>query len=196
MRTLGSNVFVLLLAGLALSPTGCTVALWNSPTTSFCEPAPDPNLALFEAGPHSDILVEYSAISDKHDNVLRLAYFSNANQKRIAAGKSPHFTSPKRSLKMQAIPIAGLQPISHPLALTNSYATVTTNRQAFTLFRPGCQPENYALPFYRDDYSTLRRVALTPVALTVDATIIGAFAALIWAGDGNVSSYGNSSGQK
>ena len=178
MKTLGSNLFVLPFVLASLLLTGCTAQLWNCQTRSFCEPAANPDLALYESKSKSDVLVEYTAISDLRDQAVRLAYFSEANKKRIAAGEKPRLVNPKQARKMQPIPIMGLSAKINPPAAPNGIVEVAGDQRSFTLYRPGHKPENGALPFYQDGYGTAEKVALTPVTVLADASMASAVAAV------------------
>jgi hypothetical protein len=147
-----------------------TYKLWDKDVRSYCQPVANPELTLYEAAPSRDVLVEYNALSDRDDQIKRLAYFLEANQTRIAAGKAPHFVDPKLSRTLVVIP----NEVS-----TNTYAILGTNGWTFTLYRPGREPEICNLPTYRDDHNTAGRVALTPLAVAGDATIVGVVAAVI-----------------
>jgi len=147
-----------------------TCKLWDKDVRSYCQPVANPELALYEAKPAREVLVEYNALSDRDDQIKRRAYFLEANQKRIAAGKAPQFVDPGLSRNLTAIP----QQVS-----TNTYAIPGTNGWTFTLYRPGREPEVCNLPTYRDDHNTAGRVALTPLAVAGDATILGVVAAVI-----------------
>lgn len=170
-----SLLLAALVAGLG---SGCesvkqcslTYKLWDNGVRSYCEPVADPELALFEAPSKPDILVQYTAISDRHDGVRRLAYFLEANQRRIVAGRAPHFVNPKRCLNLQPIPKG---------ASNNCYFIAGGNGQTFTLYRQGREPQCFNLPDYRDDHNAATRAALTPLAVTGDAVLVGAVAAVI-----------------
>ena len=146
-----------------------TCRLWDNGARSYCEPVANPGLTLSEVPSQKDILVEYNAISDQHDGIRRLAYYLEANQKRVEAGKAPHFVNPKRCHDLTAIPNS----IS-----TNCYVLTSTNGQTFTLYRQGNEPESFKLPIYRDDHNTLVRAGLTPFAVVGDAAVVGTCAAV------------------
>ena len=169
----------ILLAGiLAGLGSGCETAknysltykLWDNGARSFCEPVANPELALSAVPFKGDFLVEYNAISDRHDGVRRLAYFLEANQQRINAGKAPHFVNSGRYRNLQAIPDS---------VSTNCYVISSEYGQAFTVYRPGCKPQSFKLPDYRDDHNTLVRTTLTPFAVAGDATVVGVAAAVL-----------------
>jgi len=147
-----------------------TYKLWDKGNISFCQPAPNLELALFKVPADNDILVEYNALSDQTVKVSRLAYFMAASEARIAQGKAPHFIKPGQFPTLQPIP----QAVS-----ANEYVLVSTNGKSFTLFQPNRPPEHHDLPFYQDDHWSATRVALTPFAVTGDAVIVGACAGLM-----------------
>ena len=166
---------VVLLAGLGggcetVEDVSLTYKLWDKDTISFCQPAPNPKLAVFNVPAQHDFLVEYDAISDQHVKVSRLAYFMDTSEARIEQGKAPHFIKPGQ--------FPNLQPIPYEVS-TNEYVLVSTNGTSFTLFQPNQPPEHHDLPFYQDDHWSATRVALTPFAVTGDAVLVGACAGVM-----------------
>src|ERR1019366_8950232 len=129
---------VLLAALLAGMGGGCQTAkdcsltckLWsNDRLRSFCEPAPDPNLALFDAESRRDVLVEYVSLSGKRNDIQRRAYFLGPNRAKIAARKKPQFINPKLADGLNPIPVLGPEPVgtNAPALFT---ACATTNNGA------------------------------------------------------------------
>lgn len=183
MKTRCKNILsrsqVFLAVAVAALGCGCksvqerslTYKLWENGVRSYCEPLPDPELALFDAASKNDVLVQYSAVSDRHDGVLRRSYFLEANRARVLAGKSPHFFHRKPHENWAAIPVNGQTPSSTRSVSTNAYATA--NGKDFTLYREGRPPEPCQLPDYRNDHNTLQRVALAPLAFAGDVVIFG-----------------------
>lgn len=169
----------LLVFGLAGLTGGCeafkqcslTYRLWDNGERSFCEPLASPDLVLFEVKSKHDVLVQYSAISDRYDGVLRRSYFLQANQAKIHAGKPPHFVHLKPERDWSAIQINNQLAPTNYLVLTN--ATASVRGKTFTLYRSGQAPEDFQLPDYRDDHDVWWRAALTPLAVTGDAVIVG-----------------------
>jgi len=169
----------LLVAALAGLGSGCETLkdytlmgkLWENDQRSYCEPLPDPELALFDATTAGDVLVQYNASSDRYDGVLRLSYFLEANRARVPAGEPPHFYHGKPRDDWKAIPVNGQTPSSTRSVSTNTYATA--KGIYFTLHRQGRPPETCQLPDYRDDHNVLKRSLLTPLALTGDIAIFG-----------------------
>lgn len=148
-----------------------TCKLWENDQRSYCEPLPDPELALFDATSQNDVLVQYSASSDRRDDVLRRSYFLEANRARVLAEKPPHFFHRKPHDDWKAIPVNGQTPSSARCVSTNARATA--NGKDFIVYRQGRPPEQCKLPDYRDDHNTLRQAALTPLAFTGDIVIFG-----------------------
>jgi hypothetical protein len=180
VRSIKKSLVILFASALAALGSGCesanngplTCRLWDNGVRSYCEPVANPDLTLSEVPSKKDILVEYNAYSDQHEGVRRLAYYLEASQKRIEAGKAPHFINPKRYHDLTAIPNS---------VSTNCYVLTSTNGQAFTLYRQEGEPEFFKLPDYRDDHNTLVRAALTPFAVVGDATVISTCAAVFLA---------------
>ena len=149
-----------------------TYKVWDNDERSYCEPLANPDLTLFEVESKHDVLVQYTAISDRHDGTLRRSYFLKASGARIAAGKSPHFVRVKPGRDWKAIPINGRPPLANYSVSTNIYAKATG--KFFTLYRQGRQSGRHQLPDYRDDHGAWERAALTPFAATGDVVMLGA----------------------
>ena len=178
---------------LVFAGAGCTTYerysptynLWQQPKQpSFCRPHADPELALFDLSPSHEVLVIYNCGSERHPGSHRRAYFLEASRTNIAAGKPPQFVDPKRARGLT--PICVLKQYSSQAAPdpTNTWARVQTD--SFTLYRPGRVPETCQLPVYQDYFpksdtkqANWWRIALTPFAVTTDATVITAATAVV-----------------
>ena len=176
------QAFLLLLPLLA---GGCaTNALWTrTRMDAWNEPAANGCLKLFEARRENDFLAVYDEYSERHDCVRERAYFLNQNEKRVAEGRKPRFVDVRANEKLPLVPVLFAPPIS-----TNSpetvYALMAADRQSFKLFSGG-SAMNYNLPQYNDDWGPAGRIALTPVAVVADLSIIGGFLFLeCWAEGG------------
>ena len=189
---------ICLAAGLLLLLTGCetvekhslTYCLWdNGDLRKWSEPAPNPNLAIFEATNGADLLVQYDALSEKHSVIKRRAYYLLQNEARIDAGKKPKLVS-------LAVP-DGMKPIAvlpTQVAVTNlppgpaAYAVVTNVGRGFTLYRPPQPAATFDLPVYAETSGTPTRIVLTPFAVAGDTVMVGAVVAVvglyIWAQGG------------
>ncbi len=161
---------VLLLAGLgggceSVEQVSLTARLWNGTGYTFCEPAPNPELAVYRCPAQRDFLVEYNAISERDDQVRRRAYLLEAGQARIDNGQAPPWVRPGQS--QDGPPLV-------TFATTNNYVRLNPDRRSFTLFLTNGTAQAYNLPFYRDDHADITRVALTPLAVAGDVVIVGA----------------------
>ena len=182
-------MFQLVAAGLLLLVTGCetvekyslTYRLWdNDDLRKWSEPAPNPNLALFEATQGADILVQYDAMSEKHSAVVRRSYYLQQNAERIAAGKKPKLIQGSVSDGMRPVPVLPAQgAASHPPSAFPSYAVVTNEGRAFTLYRPPESGATFDFPVYLETSGTPTRLMLTPLAVAGDTVMVGVVAAVV-----------------
>ena len=176
-------------AGLLLLGTGCqtveqyslTYRVWdNDDWRKFSEPAPNPNLALFEASQRADVLVQYDALSEKRSTVKRKAYYLEQSQAQIAAGKKPQLVRPSAADGMKPIAV-----LSTPGAITNPppglpiYAVPTKEGRGFTLHRPTESEATVDLPVYAETAGTPTRIVLTPFAVAGDTVMVGVVAAVV-----------------
>ena len=173
--------FQIMLLWVPLLTGGCaTNALWNkTDLDAWNEPAQNADVRLFDARHKKDFLVVYDEYSERHDSTRTRAYFLNQNEKRVEQGRKPHFVGAQISGELAPVPV--LQTL--PLANTNSppaiYAIVSTNRQSFTIYRDE-QRTNHDLPVYNDGRGRTDRIALTPVAVVADLTIVGGCLGYVW----------------
>jgi len=169
--------------------TGCATVekyslayrLWeNDDLSKYNEPAPNPNLALFETANPANVLVQYDALGEKHTEITRRSYYLWPNEARIAAGKKPKWAEPAVTEGMKPIPV-----ISDAAATTNlppgqaAYAATTREGRGFSLYRSGEPQESYDLPVYAETYATATRLALTPFAVTGDTLMVCGFGAIV-----------------
>lgn len=176
-------------AGLLLLGTGCetvekyslTYRVWDiGDWRKFSEPAPNPNLALFEATNRADVLVQYDALSEKHSTVKRRAYYLQQNEARISAGKKPKWVNASVAEGMNPIPLL-------PTPADNSnltpglpaYAVVTKEERAFTLYRPKESEATSELPVYAETSGTPTRIVLAPFAVVGDIVMVGLVATVV-----------------
>ena len=161
---------VLLLIFPVLMGGGCaTHALWNKTSLdAFNQPADEPHLQLFEWPPQSDLLAVYNEYSERSDAIRTRAYFVGQNQKRVEQRRRPRFVSIKRLHDLTPVPVC---------ITTNSppafFALLATNHQSFTLYSGAHSVGSHELPVYNDGKARLARIALTPVAVAADLTIVG-----------------------
>ncbi|HTV41397.1 MAG TPA: hypothetical protein VMF08_12520 [Candidatus Sulfotelmatobacter sp.] len=60
-------------------------------------------------------------------------------------------------------------------------AMCDTNQQSFALFSDNREIGSYDFPVYRDHWGNVEKVALTPLAVTADATVAGGIVAVFLA---------------
>ena len=170
---------IVLLFLLPFFARGCmTQKLWTeSGLDDWNEPAPAPNLHLFNDQRRHDLLVVYDEHSERQSATRARAYFLYQNQDLLAQHKRPHFVKPNLAKGMPAVPL-----FSFPSAglYAGTCAVTETNSQNFTVLLNGHNLGTYELPVYNDGVGQAERVALTPVATTVDLTIIGGFLGCYW----------------
>lgn len=166
--------FQMMLLLLPLLTGGCaTNALWNkTDLDAWNEPAQNADVHLFDARHKKDFLVVYDEYSERHDSIHTRAYFLNQNQKGVAQGQKPHFVNARLSHQLPPVPIFQTLPESNPNFSQTIYAVISTNRQSFTIFS-GRQKTDYSLAVYNDGWGRRCRMALTPIAVVADLTIVG-----------------------
>lgn len=152
--------------------------LWRE--TDYVVPSPDPKLVLAQTP--KGILVQYDAIVERTGDVSRRAYLLEPNLRRIIQDQAPDFVNPGRINPQSAIPIFSPPPGTE--ARSGVYAVFSTNTQSFNVFRNGKVIGPCPLPTYKDSTETAAQVALTPLAVVGDATIVGAVLGYIWAENG------------
>ena len=181
-------LFALLLTGCErVEKYSLTYRVWdNEDWREFSEPAPNPNLALFEATNHAHVLVEYDAFSEKHSTVKRCAYYLHTNQARVDIGTMPALVNPSAAEGMIPIPVLPTQgALTNQPSERHAYAVVTKEGRGFTLYRPRESESTFDLPVYTETSGTPTRIVLTPFAVAGDTVMVGAVAAvvgfLLWA---------------
>lgn len=169
MRKTLQIVYLLL---LPLLGNGCaTRHLWtDSALDEWNEPAPNPNLRLFDDERRHAILVMYDEYSERRSTTRTRAFFLEPNQASLAQHTRPRFGKVDVARNLPSVPVLSSMPLVPPESL---YAVAITNSAAFTVFSDECELGSYELPVYNDGVGQVERVALTPVAVTMDATVIG-----------------------
>jgi hypothetical protein len=173
------------LTALPLLTSGCaTNALWNkAQLDAWNEPAANSKLQLFDASQQKDFLVVYEEYSERHDSTRTRAYFLNQNEMRVEQGRKPHFVSAQLSRELPPIPVWETLPLANTNFPPTVYAVISTNKQSFTIYSNE-QGTNHDLPVYNDGWGRTDRIALTPVAVVADLTIIGGCLWIYFGGPG------------
>jgi hypothetical protein len=152
-----------------------TGKLWNEKDYVVPSP-PDPKLALSQTS--LGILAQYNASYERNGQVRRLAYLVEPNMERVGEGKKPVFVDPAKAGRPMVIPI--LSPPAAGEKRPDLYAVYWTNTFAFSIF---CQGKEVlgpcGLPAFRDQRQKAEQLALTPLAVAGDASIVGACAGAV-----------------
>jgi hypothetical protein len=164
---------------LPLLAGGCvTHKLWTeSALDSWNEPAPALGLQLFRDPPHRRVLVVYGEYSERREKIRERAYFVDEDQKPAANPFTPKFVNPKISRNLAPVAVFPELPTNPPEAF---FAVADTNSPGFMLCSGNVKTGPYPLPVYDDGTGRLKRIALTPVAATIDLTIVGGAAGVLW----------------
>ena len=164
---------------LPLLTGGCmTHKLWTaSPLDEWNEPASSPNLRLFRAERQDDFLVAYDEFSERRETTRPRMYFLNPNQKLLAQHDRPHFVKVNSADNLVPMPMFSFAPTN---STEKCYAVTATNSASFDIFFGHQKISSNQLPTYKDGFGQWKRVALTPVAVVADLTIVGAVAGCLW----------------
>jgi hypothetical protein len=167
-------LFVLLVAQTVLV-SGCTSALWDKETFAHhYRPAASANLRLFYSEERRDILVQYDESSDTGNKTRPRCYWLEPNTPRVNRERKPHFASPKESEGLIPIPVTEGSTNASPPGLMDLYAVARRDDDFFTLYSSKGPLDPYKLPAYVGASRRVKQVLLTPAALGIDATIVGA----------------------
>lgn len=174
---------------LMLLESGCTYALWtNGNLVKYKEPAPNPDLHLYESKQQTDYLVVYKEYSERSDSFHGRAYWLNKNQRRVEKQKAPVFAGRKEARHLAAVPVYYSTP--QGAFAKGVYAVCDTNQQSFALFSGNRRVGSYDFPVYRDKMGNVEKVALTPLAVTADVSVAGGVVAVLVAYDLAWCNYG------
>jgi len=174
---------LLLLACQAVLLSGCTATLWERDRFARMHwPANPPNLRLFYCESARDVLAEYDEASEGSTTIQRRSYWLERNASNVVAERQPSFISATNLQDLAAVPVAD-NPASPPTATYQGlYAVVSTNGQSFALYPGNKEPTVYRLPmYYTTSGQRVKQVLLTPFAVAVDATVVGAIVAIVLA---------------
>jgi hypothetical protein len=192
--------------------TGCesgkhytmTGLLWDKAEIHPC--TPKLGFVAYQTADHEEVLVRYKENREDNDFLFdkQRSFLLIANQQKIKSGEAPSFLNSREAGEIQkrSIPLAMIYKANYKTNTTSikegqSLAVISQNKPSLTLVSEGKEIGSYDLPksyFVRDGKlaemakkSRLRRVLLTPVAVTGDITIYSAWigcVALIAAGPG------------
>jgi hypothetical protein len=155
--------------------SGCTSALWNQDTFAHhYRPAIPANLRLSYSNERQDILVQYSESRDGETNTRLRFYWLEPNMQRVSRDRKPHFVSEKATGGLTPIPVTVAAPHPTDARPAQLSAVACGDDDFFTLYSGAEKLEPYRLPVYAGSSQRVKQVLLTPFAVGIDATIIGA----------------------
>jgi hypothetical protein len=164
---------------ILLFQSGCTYALWTDGNLdAYKEPAQTPSLHLYESQKKNDFLVVYAEYSERSDSTRTRAYWLNKNDRRVENQHAPAFARKKSIDDLPSVPVFYSMPKTSQLS-QKLYAVCDTNLNTFALYSGNHEIGSYDLPVYKDHTGTVEKVALTPVAVTADAGIVGGCAGIL-----------------
>jgi len=152
---------------------GCTCALWQkNRLDAYNKPAPQPHLHLYQAVERHDVLAVYDEFSERDGSHQPRAYYLYLNDRRVEHGQKPWFVTTNLARQFPPVPILPKPPEPGTNAPDELYAVLSTNQIAFTLFSGPRPVSSHHLPHYPDAIGDVERVALTPLAVSVDTTLL------------------------
>jgi hypothetical protein len=160
--------------------SGCaTKALWNE-LDNDNKPANNAHVQLFDARRQKDFLVIYKEYSELNGSTRTRAYYLSQSQNRVEQGKRPHFVSTNLAQKMPQVAVFETSPASDTNFSQPFFCVYSTNTQSLTIYSNEWKMGSYDLPIYNDRISRTAQIALTPVAVVADLTIVGGCLGCLW----------------
>ncbi len=157
---------------------GCTAILWDRETFAhFYQPAGSTDPRLFHSNEQKDILVQYDESKGGRSNPRPRNYWLEANMSRVNRDRKPRFVSAKAVDRLTPIPIGRAPPRPTELEPTELYASVSAEGDYFILYSGREELGLFKLPVYSGASQKAKQVLLTPFAVAIDATLVGAAAA-------------------
>ena len=146
---------------------GCaTRALWEEGQFArFREPAIPPNLEVFQRD-ESKVLVVYDEEAEDGSKRMRRAFWADLSVQPPDNPMRPQFVRTESMNQLQPVPMV-------EVPSTNDLCVMTNNVREFTLFNGGQKVWLYHLPVYNDKSGRVKQIALTPLTILADITIVG-----------------------
>jgi hypothetical protein len=166
---------------------GCATGyLWKDADLDACNlPADNINFQLFQTTRTNQLLVVYNEYSERHDSIHQRSYLLTSGQANGDPSRPPSFVRINSFHSLTQLPVfVTTNATSKPLPAF--YAMLTPSAQTFTLYVGGEKQGSYVLPVYNDGKGQLERIALTPLAATVDLTIVGGYIGYLWLESGEL----------
>jgi hypothetical protein len=177
-------LFALLISPAAFLAGCATSKVWEEGQFArFHEPATPVNLLLFESDQRGDVLVEYDEWREGNDKIWRRAYWLKENTAHLERAQKPRFVSVEHGPDLSPIAILEAPPIGGDVSALH-HSAITSN-QVFVLYSGQSKIGSYELPVYRDSSGRLLQIAITPIAVVADLTIVGGFLFVwVWSSGG------------
>lgn len=168
------SLSLLLVAQIVLG-CGCTAALWNKETfAQHYRPASPTNVHLFYSKEHRDILVQYDELNLESAEIRTRCYWLEPNVLRANEGRKPHFASLDATNGLMAVRVIENATDPSRLVSWDLHAVAGEDDDFFTLYAGEEKLDPYQLPIYTGPSQRVKQVLLTPFAVAVDLTIVGA----------------------
>ncbi len=174
-----------LLSAQAMLVGGCaTSKVWEAGQFArFHEPAKPSNLRLFDSSQRGDVLVEYDEWRDGDEKIRRRAYWLAENTARLQAQRNPRFVTAQHDADLSPIPEIEARPVDGDVS--NGHHCAIISNQDFVLYSGQTKIGSYELPVYADASGRVKQVAITPIAVAADLTIVGGVLFVwVWSGGG------------
>jgi hypothetical protein len=98
--------------------------------------------------------------------------------RRVSGNRKPHFVSVKTEAGLTPVPVREVATSPTQPGLAELYAVAGYDDDFFTLYSGLKRLDPYKLPNYTGKSQRVKQVLLTPLAVGVDATIVGAVVAV------------------
>jgi len=166
---------------LALTMSGCaTKALWDSTEARVRHEPATEALRLYRDEVKKDFLVVYQEHSEGGSTFHERAYFLAENKARISNNQRPRFVDPGTTRGLREIPVLPDDKTPAPPDATWFGRLDINHRGRFAVYSGGIQIYEEQLPIYGAPSNRAKRILLTPLAVTADATVVGG-AIFLWA---------------
>ena len=175
-----ANAFVLVIS--LVFGSGCaTKALWQEGQFArFREPAAPPKLELFRSVEEGRVLVVYDEEADDGGGRKRRAFWADLSVQPPDNPNRPQFVGTELGNGLERVPVV-------EEAEQKDFSAVMSGARRFMLFQDGQEVWLYRLPVYEDGSGRIKQVALTPLAIVADITVVGGVLAYYWIGNGGLN---------
>jgi hypothetical protein len=173
--------WIILMVCQAFLLSGCTSALWENDRFARCHWAANPpNLKLYYSESARDVLAEYDEQSEGAPAVQRRAYWLEPNAIKVTTDRKPRFVPIAKGRELAVVPVTDNPNNASASSYQGLYAVVATDGQSFSLCLAEKEATVYKLPVYHaGSGQKVKQVLLTPFAVAVDATLVGAVLAVV-----------------